>query len=828
MPAKCTLTEQEILRNYAVLRESNRSKESQAAALAAADHQSECVQCAAGYLDEFFQLGKQLTDTLSGRPLPGPVQAPFTQLTEYESALLASILDAKAKNQGGVVAVIYKAPQRATALALFARLATRLREKDIPVDVIAAGIPAANAAPVALVLDEAALAWLGSAGLSARIWVVMARHNSGAFAGHWGVPVIADAGPLPSTKGFESFWDREYFQKLRQEFVDVRLDEALLDLRDWSTVPALAATGFSRAQIPTLYLRFAGAEDSDMIPLQLLLQARMLLLSGQDSAGEALYEIAEPELAPELFRAMSPERQQAHLEAWRKSLDMSKDANRGAFHAAAHRLVDLGMHKVARIWLKTAIPDHNQQTYASARALIEAWKLAPREASAWAALLYELGIPLALKLAMEACDREPNNAAVRHTLALLHARRALTLQRAFPEDREEPPRFTTDLERARENLRKLKGNQVAEHSLIQFELETGNAIAAAELFGFRDRRPQTSYWTSLWIEVEKGRNNFEDARDEAKRWTGREPSNPRAWLALANSYAGSDRAANIEKALAAVDAALRVGPGLPAALTLKARILRERGYWNDAAKILGEVLENYAENEHALHSLADMHAEAGRWDEANKYYDRLEDVDPGNFVALISRCDWLLKHPPGGGSALQEVDERLKTLQPPLNDSPFARSLRARLQLARRADLANMGGFRALFHNCADGALRNQLALAYAFLERAKNVEAEILIDARRNPAVRGLNTLAMAYRIQARRFGGSAAPAGALYIQSLELDPDNLYTQQAFRAWWMEIGRPQELDRSEMARIQQRVADAGLPETEPPVLFHGEREHAG
>ena len=818
MPAKCPLDTDTIRKNFKALQEYQRPAVQKEAAKAAAEHMIECAGCAAGYLDEFFQLGTIVTDTLSGRTLPGPVQAPFSGLTEYEDALLASILTAREKGGGGVVSVRYRSSQRSTALAMFARLATRLRENEINIDVTAPGIPVLNGSPVALVLEETLLPWIGLTNLTTRLWVVLARYGSDMSQ----IPIVADLGPLPSTKGFEDLWQNKYISELRKRFNYSRLDDSLKGLLEWAAVPALAGAGFLRMQIPAHLLRSSGPEDDERDTLQILVQSGMLVPGGEIPAEEpAAYEIADPELAAEIFRAMDLAEQVKTLQAWRQSLAMGRDPDRSLFFAVAQRLVYLGMRKAVREWLKKEIPNHDQETYEAARKLIADWQLKPGEASAWAALLGELHIPLALKLAMEACDLEASNEANRHTLGMLYARRALRVKKAALTSSDE------DLNEVRKNLAELKGNHVAEHSLIQFSLDTGRANEAAEQFGLRKLRPQTAYWTSLWIAVEIGRRNLADARFEADQWTKNEPGNARAWLTLASCYDGSDTAADIDHALEAVESALHVEPGLPAALTIKARILRDRGRLHEAVKALDDVLKNYPENEHALHLSADLLAERSDWNQANKYYDRLEDVDPGNFPALISRCDWLLKSPPVGNTVLDQVDARLQLLRPPLDGSPFARSLSARLQLARGGGPADMGGFRALFSESMNNdTLRYQLALAYAFLNRFRNIESDILIDPRRNPSVRGLNTLAMIYRIQARRHGALSGPAGMLYLQSRELDPKNLYTQRAFHHWWTEVGSPAEF-KDEAAGIEARVKEAGLPWIESPVLFCGESDRA-
>jgi predicted Zn-dependent protease len=253
------------------------------------------------------------------------------------------------------------------------------------------------------------------------------------------------------------------------------------------------------------------------------------------------------------------------------------------------------------------------------------------------------------------------------------------------------------------------------------------------------------------------------------------------------------------------------------ALTLRARILRDRGYWNQAKTALESIREIWPENEYALHLLADMHAEAADWKTADCYYSQLEDADPGNFAGLISRCDWLLKHPRSGTENFDDVERLLNGVRSPLNESPYTKSVRARLLLARGKRGRALSDFKCLWSAEFDSRpLRNQLALAYGYLERPAT-EPQILIDLRHQHSVRSYNTLAKARRLQ-----GKPKEALQPIEESLKLDPENLYTRRAYLALLRELGELKS-QRGEAEAAMVKVKEAGLPLAEPPALFFQE-----
>jgi len=817
----CQLSPKQREANFRLLSKLRRDLDEMYQLQQAAPHVRECEMCAREYLQQVLA-GKawQFASPIAGETAAGPSQPPSGTLAELEGVLLSEAIRAHNASQYGVVALVHALDERTTALEVLARLLCRLKKAEIPARIYQPGeeLDLTQPGPV-LVPSFDALVWLVKVEPRGRLWVALVpQHAHNRCLASPPVPLLA-VRQLPRSDAFGHASKR--FVHMTFDAAE-KLAESESRLLDAICVPGTVGKPVRSLQLAAMLKWQPGALDSSLAALvdQELISPRLDRV-GPETGPDLAYQVSNRKFAAARLENRSEEERLNLYRAWRASLSFESLADRLAFYEFTVWLAAGRQRSLARQLVKELLPRWGEQNRGAAEEAVTRLGLAEsHELRAWGELLDDLRVPVAVPVLELALEREPENPYLLHTLGRCYARRARSVSGPGIERQEAYRKAVAYFTQAASQP---AAREVAEHSWIDLELELGRATEAERLFG-TGRDLSSPWWATLYGKI-VARLGRPGVLDTLLRCQQRDPDNFFFGVMLADFHAQRHE---YRDAIERLEGVLKKHPDHLQALTLKARIYRDRGWLSLALKTLEHVLKEFPENEHGLHLSADIHAEKKEWREANDYYRRLEAVDPGNLPGRISQCDWLLKHLPGNRN---DAERLLPPPTDPLSRHPHVVSIRARLLLAAGRTQRGLEMLQEIYRQYPTStALRNQLALALARLDRFE--EARSLMA----HACRGVidwNTFAQILRLEARhhRERGDRQLADRFleeahecYRRSCEIDEENLYTLRGLLGLfgeWESIrpGVSSEHER-ELGQWRRGITEGGLPREEPPVLW--------
>ncbi|MGQ9635815.1 MAG: tetratricopeptide repeat protein, partial [Bryobacteraceae bacterium] len=757
---------------------------------------------------------------IAGETAGGPSQPPAGSLAELEATLLAEAIQAHKANKHGVLALVHALDERATALEVLARLSSRLKTSRIPARIYLPGSELNLTVPGPILAPSfEALNWLVALAPRSRLWVaLLARHSQNRWLDNSPVPVL-QVRSLPRSDALglarQSFYEAT-------SSVAVGLQDTEARLLDAICVPGAVGKAIRASQLAAMLNCEPAGLESGLAALvdQELINPRLDEVAAEYEP-DVSYQVVDRKFAAARLESRGEEDRLTLYRNWWRSLRRDASDDRFAFYEFVAWLAEGRQRPLARRFLREVLPASDKNTPQAGQEVKEALGLQEsRELRAWGELLEELRFPVAVALLELALRQEPNNPYLLHTLGRCYGRRARNLAGPGIGRQYEYRRAVDCFHGAATHEATCV---VAQHSLIDLELELGRVREADRVFG-ANRDLSSPWWATLngKIAARLRRPGVLQRLQEAQE---RDPDNFFFGVMLADFHAQRHK---YRDAIGLLNNVLMKHPDHLQALTLKARIYRDRGWLNSALQTLEHVLQEYPENEYALHLAADIHAERRQWTEASAYYRRLEEADPGNLPGRISRCDWLLKHSPGPHP---EVERLLPPPGDPLADHPHVVSIRARLHLAAGRHEEGLEVLQELYTQYPDSSvLRNQLALALARLKRFD--EARALVEG----ASRGVideNTYARVLRREAAhwaeqrqtdRAAQSLQEAYQCYRRSREIDDENLYTLRGllglFNEWEKIQPDVSSAHDGELSQARAALPAGGLPIEEPEDLW--------
>ena len=146
------------------------------------------------------------------------------------------------------------------------------------------------------------------------------------------------------------------------------------------------------------------------------------------------------------------------------------------------------------------------------------------------------------------------------------------------------------------------------------------------------------------------KRSFAEAGSELRRATELAPGNAQTWVALGGARAGLGDSPG---ALSAYDEALKIHPGLPAALTARSNVLMAQGHTDQAIAGLEQALRTDPRSTATLVSLGMAEQKAKRLAEAEKHYRAALELEPQQPVASNNLAFML-------ADARRDLDEALR------------------------------------------------------------------------------------------------------------------------------------------------------------------------